>query len=61
MKPYLEARGYQLSTYYVPYPVAYALYLIADWFLHIIRPIHEVNLEVDEKNSTFYFNIDFSQ
>jgi len=47
MKPYLESRGYSLSSSHLPYPLAYSFYLVVDWFLWIIRPIHEVNLEVD--------------
>ena len=46
LKPYLDARGYTLSTSHLPYPLAYALYLITDWLLWVARPIHEVNLEV---------------
>jgi len=46
MKPYLESRGYALSSSHLSYPLAYALYLVTDWFLWVIKPIHEVNLEV---------------
>jgi len=46
LKPYLESRDYTLSNAHLPYPVAYAMYLIVDWFLWMIRPIHEINLEV---------------
>jgi len=46
LKPFLEARGYALSNSHLPYPLAYALYLVTDWFLWVISPIHEVNLEV---------------
>ena len=52
LKPYLESRCYTLSSSHLPYPLAYALYLIADWLLWVVKPIHEVNLEV---TNTYFF------
>ena len=43
MKPFLEARGYSLSSRSVPYPIAYAFLWAREWLLWLIRPFHWVN------------------
>jgi len=53
VKPFIQARGYTLSDSYIPYPLAYALFLFTDWTLWAIRLIHEVNLEVGKLIHTF--------
>ena len=58
---FLKARGMSLSTYYIPYSLAYCLMYATEAFLHLISPIYKVNLKAAlcsliYVNRNLYFN-----
>ncbi|WAR23439.1 3BHS1-like protein, partial [Mya arenaria] len=57
MKPFLEARGHQLSTFKLPYNLVYYSLLFAEWIAWVISPVYKISLPA-ESYSVRYINMD---
>lgn len=61
MKPFLESKGFTLSSRPIPYALAYTALWAREWLLWLARPVHRVNHDnplcsLVYVNKTLYFD-----
>ena len=61
LEPFLKARGFALSKYSIPYPLAYAMLFLTENVLWALSPIYKIDFgtplcSIIYINKTFYFN-----
>ncbi|XP_041376824.1 3 beta-hydroxysteroid dehydrogenase/Delta 5--_4-isomerase type 2-like [Gigantopelta aegis] len=61
MEPYLHARNFRLSKFYLPYRLVYSLVYVMEVFLKLLSPFVKINIQtascsIKYINMTLYFN-----
>ena len=61
LEPYLNDRGYRLTSWSIPFPLIYAAFYVTETFLKLISPLYKINMSTPRcslvyMNNSYTFN-----